>query len=172
MGSLNKVMLIGRLGSDIEKRVTQSGSSVATLSLATTDTYKDQQGNRQEKTEWHRVVLWNRLADLAEQYLSKGKQVYIEGSLRTNEWTDKDGNKRYTTEVSGQTLQFIDSSSNPTSQNSPQNYSQKGPYYEENNRNARNAVGRGSFPQSNNMGVSAQHKDDIDDEFIEDDIPF
>lgn len=117
MGSLNKVMLIGRLGADPEKRVTQSGSAVVTLNLATSEKYKDKSGNNQEKTEWHKVVLWNKLAELAEQYLSKGKQVYIEGSLKTNEWNDKDGNKRYTTEVIGQKLQFIDSASSGSQNN-------------------------------------------------------
>ena len=148
MGSLNKVMLIGRLGSDPEKKVTQNGSSVVSFSLATTESYKDKQGNKQETVEWHKVVLWNRLADLAEQYLGKGKQVYIEGSLRTNEWTDKDGKKRYTTEVIGQSIQFIDSgSSDQVQNNNKQIYQQK--------------------QQSNN-----QYSNNIDDEFIEDDLPF
>ncbi len=154
MGSLNKVMLIGRLGSDPEKKVTQSGSSVCSFSLATTESYKDQQGKKQEKTEWHRIVLWNRLADLAEQYLAKGKQVYIEGSLGTNEWTDKDGNKRSTTEIKGQTLQFLESkdgqaNKTKTSRNQS-NYSQRPKPYEHKNEAP--------------MGV--------DDEFMEDDIPF
>jgi single-strand DNA-binding protein len=99
MSSLNKVLLIGNLGKDPEVRFTQDGSPVATFSLATSETWNDKSGNRQEHTEWHTVVAWNKLADLAKRYLSKGRQVYIEGRLRTREWNDRDGNKRRTTEV-------------------------------------------------------------------------
>jgi len=114
MANLNKVLLIGRLGKDPEKRVTSSGAPVTNLTIATTDFWVDQAGNKQEKTEWHRVVLWNRLADLAEKYLKKGSQVYIEGRLETKEWQDKDGNKRYTTEINGQVMQFLDSKGEKT----------------------------------------------------------
>lgn len=117
MGSLNKVMLIGRLGNDPEKKTTQSGSTVTNLSLATSENYKDKQGNKQEKTTWHKIILWNKLADLAEQYLSKGKQIYIEGSLGTNEWTDNDGNKRYSTEITAHTMQFLDAKDSQSSNN-------------------------------------------------------
>jgi single-strand DNA-binding protein len=99
MSSLNKVMLIGNLGKDPEIRYTQDGSPVATFSLATSESWTDKSGNRQEHTEWHTVVAWTRLADLCKRYLAKGRQVYIEGRLRTREWNDKDGNKRRTTEV-------------------------------------------------------------------------
>lgn len=109
MGYLNKVMLIGRLGRDVEKKLTNSGARVATLSIATTDVFNDRQGNRQERTEWHKVVMWEKMADLAEQYLRKGSQVYVEGSLRTQEWQDKDGNRRFTTEVVANRMQFLDS---------------------------------------------------------------
>jgi single-strand DNA-binding protein len=160
MGNLNKVMIIGRISCDIEKRVTQSGSSVVSLDIATNENYKDQQGNRQERTEFHKVVLWNKLADLAEQYLGKGKQVYIEGSLRTNEWTDKDGNKRYTTEIIGQTMQFLDSQTSNGQGN-----------------NSSNSNGSRSNQQNNNQRIqvnqSYQHKSQIDEDFIDDDsIPF
>jgi len=99
MSSLNKVMLIGNLGKDPDIRYTQDGSPVASFSLATSETWTDKNGNRQEHTEWHNIVAWTRLAELSKRYLSKGRQVYIEGRLRTRDWNDKDGNKRRTTEV-------------------------------------------------------------------------
>lgn len=99
MASLNKVMLIGNLGRDPEIRYTPDGSPVANFSLATTDSWTDKGGSRQERTEWHNIVAWSRLADLSKRFLTKGRQVYVEGRLRTREWTDRDGNKRRTTEV-------------------------------------------------------------------------
>lgn len=107
MGSLNKVMLIGNLGRDPELRSTPGGTQVANFSLATTENYTDRGGNRQERTEWHRVVLWGKLAEIAGQYLSKGRQVYIEGRLQTREWEDKQGQKRQTTEVVGTTMVML-----------------------------------------------------------------
>ena len=109
MGSLNKVLLIGFLGNDPEKRVTSGGHSVVSVNLATTDKWNDQQGNKQERTEWHRIVLWNRLAEIVEQYTKKGSQIYIEGALQTREWQDKDGNKRYSTDIIGRFVQLLDS---------------------------------------------------------------
>jgi single-strand DNA-binding protein len=99
MSSLNKVFLIGRLGKDPEIKYTGDNIPVARLTLATTETYKDRTGARQEVTEWHNIVAWRNLAEIAEKFLSKGKQVYIEGKLKTRNWEDKDGNKRYTTEI-------------------------------------------------------------------------
>jgi single-strand DNA-binding protein len=99
MSSLNKVMLIGRLGKDPEIRYTQDGSPVANFSLATSEMWTDKSGTRQERTEWHNIVAWRKLADLSKRYLSKGRQVYVEGRLQTREWDDRDGNKRRTTEV-------------------------------------------------------------------------
>jgi single-strand DNA-binding protein len=99
MSSLNKVMLIGNLGKDPEVRYTPEGTPVANFSLATSENWTDKSGSRQDHTEWHTIVAWSRLADLAKKYLSKGRQVYIEGRLRTREWNDRDGNKRRTTEV-------------------------------------------------------------------------
>jgi single-strand DNA-binding protein len=99
MSSLNKILLIGNLGKDPEVRYTTDGSPVATFSLATSENWTDKSGGRQEHTEWHTIVAWNKLADLAKRYLSKGRQVYIEGRIRSRDWTDKDGNKRRTTEV-------------------------------------------------------------------------
>jgi single-strand DNA-binding protein len=101
MGSVNKVILVGNLGRDAELRYTPGGSPVATLNLATTEVWNDKGGQRQEKTEWHRVVLWGKTAESLNEYLVKGKQIYVEGRLQTRQWDDKDGNKRYTTEIRG-----------------------------------------------------------------------
>lgn len=109
MSSLNKVFLIGRLGQDPEKRVTPNGAAVLNLSLATSEKWTDKQGNRQEKTEWHRVTFWNKQADVIEQYSKKGDLLYVEGSLETKEY-EKDGQKRYSTEINGRQFQFLGSS--------------------------------------------------------------
>jgi len=109
---LNKVMLIGNLGADPEIRYMPSGGAVATLRLATSRRWKDRQtGENREHTEWHRVVLFERLAELAGEYLRKGSKVYIEGSIRTNKWQGQDGQDRYTTEIVGREMQFLDSKS-------------------------------------------------------------
>ena len=99
MGSVNKVILVGNLGRDAELRYTPGGAPVATLNIATTEMWNDKAGQRQEKTEWHRVVLWGKTAESLNEYLTKGKQIYVEGRLQTRQWDDKDGNKRYTTEI-------------------------------------------------------------------------
>ena len=99
MGSVNKVILVGNLGRDAELRYTPGGAAVATLNMATTEVWNDKAGQRQEKTEWHRVVLWGKTAESLTEYLTKGKQIYVEGRLQTRQWDDKDGNKRYTTEI-------------------------------------------------------------------------
>lgn len=109
MGNLNKVMLIGRLGADPEVRYTQSNTAVATLNLATTERYKDSNGEQQESTEWHRIVAWGRLAEICQQYMKKGGQIYVEGSLQTRAWEDREGQKRYTTEVKALSIQMLDS---------------------------------------------------------------
>lgn len=109
MSSLNKVMLIGRLGQDPEVRYTQSNTAVATLNIATSERYKDGNGEYQEKTEWHRVVAWGRLAEICQQYLHKGSLVYIEGPLQTRQWEDNQGQKKYTTEVKALQMTMLDS---------------------------------------------------------------
>ena len=111
MANLNKVMLIGRLGQDPEIRYTQSGSAVANVTIATNDYWTDKQGGKQERTEWHSLVLWGKLADLAQSYLKKGSQVYVEGRLQTRDWEDQQGQKHYKTEVVVTTMQFLDSKS-------------------------------------------------------------
>jgi single-strand DNA-binding protein len=110
MAGINKVILIGRLGKEPELRYTPNGDAVVTLTIATSDEWKDKtSGEKQERVEWHRVVLWRKLAEIAGNYLKKGSQVYIEGKLQTRSWADKDGNKRYTTEIVAQNLQMLDS---------------------------------------------------------------
>lgn len=99
MAGVNKVILVGNLGRDPEVRYTSDGKPVANFTLATTERWNDPSGERREKTEWHRIVVWGKQAEIAGEYLKKGRQVFIEGSLQTREWTDRDNNKRQTTEV-------------------------------------------------------------------------
>lgn len=107
---VNKVILIGRLGSDPEVRYTTNGGAVANFNMATNDSWVDKAGQKQERTEWHRVVVWGKLGELCGQYLSKGRQAFVEGRLQTRDWTDKEGVKRYTTEIVAQNIQFLGSS--------------------------------------------------------------
>ena len=106
---INKVILIGNLGGDPELRYTGSGTAVCNFTVATNESYKDKEGNMVDKTEWHRVVAWGRLAEICGEYLKKGRQVFIEGSLQTNQWEDKEGNTRYTTEVKAREMQMLGS---------------------------------------------------------------
>jgi single-strand DNA-binding protein len=110
-GTVNKAILIGRLGSDPEVRYTPGGSAVANFNIATDRSYKDKDGNWQSETTWHRVVLWTRLAEVAKEYAKKGNRVYVEGRIQTREWQDQNGQKRYTTEVVGENFQLLDSPS-------------------------------------------------------------
>lgn len=106
---LNKVMIIGNLGSDPETKAMPSGTQVANISVATSESWTDKQsGEKQERTEWHRIAFFGRLAEIAAQYLRKGSKVYVEGSIRTRKWTDKDGKDRYSTEIIAQELQMLD----------------------------------------------------------------
>lgn len=109
MSSLNKAMIIGRLGQDPDVRYTQSNTAVANLSVATSERYKDKSGEWKENTEWHRVVAWGRLAEICQEYLKKGSQVYIEGPIQTRSWEDKDGQTKYTTEIKALTMTMLDS---------------------------------------------------------------
>ncbi len=111
---VNKVILIGNLGADPETRAMPSGTTVANLRVATSESWRDKQtGEQQERTEWHRVALFGRLAEVAGEYLRKGSQVYIEGSLRTRKWTDKQGNERYSTEIVGNDMQMLGARGGP-----------------------------------------------------------
>jgi len=107
MGSVNKVILVGNLGRDAELRYTPGGAAVATLNLATTEVWNDKSGQKQEKTEWHRIVLWGKQAESLQEYLTKGKQIYVEGRLQTRQWDDKDGNKKYTTEIKADRITLL-----------------------------------------------------------------
>jgi len=125
MSGVNKVILVGRLGKDPEVRHLESGAAVANFSIATSETYKDKQGNRQETTEWHNIVLWRGLAEIAEKYLTKGNLIYIEGKLKTRNWQDKEGNTRYTTEVVGDNMTMLGSKNEGN--NSSSNNTQESP---------------------------------------------
>ena len=137
MAGINKVILVGNLGKDPEVRYLEGGTAVANFPIATSETYKDRtSGEKKVATEWHNIVLWRRLAEIAEKYLKKGSQVYIEGKLKTRRWQDKDGNNRYTTEIVGDNLQMLgkkdESSSNSTYTEQPTN-SKTTPEIEDNN---------------------------------------
>jgi single-strand DNA-binding protein len=107
MAGVNKAILLGNLGRDPEVRRTPAGTSVASFTLATTERYTDKSGQKQDKTEWHNIVAWGRLAELAGQYLKKGRTVYIEGRITNRSWDDKDGNKKYKSEINAQVIQFL-----------------------------------------------------------------
>jgi len=130
MAGVNKVILIGNLGKDPEVRHLEGGATVCNFPLATTETYKDKTGTRQEQTEWHNIVLWRGLADVAEKYLKKGSQIYLEGKLRTRSW-EKEGVKRYTTEIVGESFTMLgrpkshDENSNQEQQQNPQQQNQQ-----------------------------------------------
>ncbi len=108
MGSVNRMIVIGHLGGDPELKQLESGKSVANFSVATTDRWTDQQGVRQERTEWHRVVVWGKGAELCAKYLTKGRLVYVEGRVQTRKWVDKEGRERVTTEVVAEDITFLD----------------------------------------------------------------
>lgn len=116
MAGVNKVILVGNLGKDPEVRHLEGGTAVANFTLATKEVYKDKTGARQEQTEWHNIVVWRGLAEIAEKYLKKGMTIYIEGKLRSRSWDDKEGNKRYTTEIVGDTLTILSKKENPSPQ--------------------------------------------------------
>lgn len=146
--SLNKVQIIGHLGGDPELRYTANGTAVATLNVATNERFKPQDSEEwQERTEWHRIVAWSRLAEIAGEYLSKGKQVYVEGRLQTRSWDDKDGVKRYTTEIVAQDLILLGGRGDAPSQ------SQRPPHPAESYKpaGAANAASRGEESPENHL---------------------
>jgi single-strand DNA-binding protein len=149
---INKVILVGNCGQDPETRFSSSGAAITNISLATSETWKDKQtGQQQERTEWHKVVFFNRLGEIAGEYLKKGSKVYIEGSLRTRKWQDKEGQDRYTTEIVGNEMQMLDSRG--MSDNS-----------DTGSRNTNAAINVG---ESDNKSTESVVSDDWDD-----DIPF
>src|SRR5689334_10533801 len=153
MGSVNKVILVGNLGRDAELRYTPGGAAVATLNMATTEVWNDKAGQRQEKTEWHRVVLWGKSAESLTEYLTKGKQIYVEGRLQTRQWDDKDGNKRYTTEIRGDRIVLLGGGGGGS-------------------RGAYGGASRGGGMQSGEEGGHAPGPDGPSEPLTDDDIPF
>jgi single-strand DNA-binding protein len=159
-GSVNKAVLIGRLGSDPEMRQTQSNTSVCNFTLATNENWRDKSGQNQESTEWHKIVVWGRQGEIANQYLSKGRLVYIEGRIQTRKYQDRDGNDRYSTEIVARDIQFLSSQGDNASQGTSQMGSQPSAQM--------GSQPSGFAPQSAPSGPSAPPADD----FTEDDIPF
>jgi single-strand DNA-binding protein len=155
MASVNKVILVGNLGRDPETRYTTGGDPITNVSIATTDTWKDKNGEKQEKTEWHRVAFFGKLAEIAGEYLKKGSQVYVEGRLQTRKWQDKEGQDKYTTEIVADRMQMLGSRSGGASAGS-------GEPPPERERNAGGGSGKGSG--------GAPAKKNVDD--LDDDIPF
>ncbi|MBL4655231.1 MAG: single-stranded DNA-binding protein [Bacteroidia bacterium] len=115
MKGINKVTLIGNLGKDPEVRYLEDGTAIAKFSLATTESYKNKAGEKVESTEWHNIVLWRGLAEIAEKYLTKGKAIYLEGKIKSRSWEDKEGNKKYITEINGDNLLMLDKGGNQSS---------------------------------------------------------
>lgn len=116
MSSVNKVIIVGNLGDDPKINYSSSGSTITNLSIATTESYKDKHGEKQEKTEWHRVVMYNKLAEIAGEYLKKGSKVYLEGRLQTRKWTNKDGADQYTTEIIANEMKMLGGKANTSKQ--------------------------------------------------------
>lgn len=159
--SVNKVILLGRLGQDPEIKYTASGAGVCNFSLATSESWNDRNsGQRQEKTEWHRVVVWGKLAEFCNQYLAKGREVFLEGRLQTRAWDDKDGNKRYTTEIVASTVQFV----------GPKPAAGQGGQYAGPSSNSSSSDN--SFDQSTPASADASYSISSDVSFASDDIPF
>jgi single-strand DNA-binding protein len=192
---INKVILIGNLGQDPEVRFTPSGTAVANLNLATSDTWMDRQsGQRQERTEWHRVVLFNKTAEIAQQYLKKGSKVYIEGRLQTRKWQDQNGQDRYSTEIVANDMQMLDSRGGdfqgggapqggyaqqapaqqaPPQQNYGQNLPQQGGYPPQGGapqRGGQPAPPQQPAPNNQNNSYGAPDPGNFDD--FDDEIPF
>ena len=159
MASINKVMLIGNLGKDPEIRYMPSGDAIANLTLATTENWKDKAGEKQEKTEWHRVSMFGRLAEIAGEYLKKGSSIYIEGKLQTRKWQDKEGNDRYTTEIVANEMKMLGSraSGGDTGMDKPAS-------------NPTAGANKPSRPSGNSTPAPSSSGSGFDD--MEDDIPF
>jgi single-strand DNA-binding protein len=151
--SVNKVIILGRLGQDPELKHTPGGMSVCNFTVATSESWADKAGQKQERTEWHRIVVWGKLADLCNQYLTKGRQAFIEGSLQTRSWDDKSGQKRYTTEIVAKTVQFIGGQAGTGAERSE----------------GRNT---GGAPAYDTSMVNQEYDISTDTNFTADDIPF
>jgi single-strand DNA-binding protein len=152
--AINKVILIGNLGQNPEVKHSASGQSICNLSIATNESWTDKNGQKQEKTEWHRVVVFGKLAELCGQYLQKGRQAYIEGKLQTRSWQDKDGQTRYTTEVVAQQVQFLGGAAS-TGRSAGNDYNN-------------NSYGNSAYGASSMSNTSFQ----AEPTFTEEDVPF
>ncbi|TFH68550.1 single-stranded DNA-binding protein [Gammaproteobacteria bacterium LSUCC0057] len=165
---INKVILVGNLGQDPETRYMPSGNAVTNISIATSESWKDKQtGEQQERTEWHRVAFFNRLAEIAGEYLKKGSKVYVEGSLRTRKWQGQDGQDRYTTEIIATEMQMLDSRGDMGG--GGYNQQQGGGYSQQNQRPSQPAQG-GNYNQQG--GQQPQSPPPMDNAMLDDDIPF
>ena len=154
--SVNKVILVGRLGKDPETRYTSGGQAVCHFSMATDETYKDKTGERQKRTEWHRITVWGKQAEIAQKYLKKGAQIYLEGSIRTNEWTDKEGQKKTSYEINASNFRMLGSKSEST-----------GSIY----RSASASAGSADFDAEATAPAQAEHEQ-AGPEVSDEDIPF
>lgn len=154
MASVNKAIVVGNLGADPEIRYTQSGAAVCNLRVATNEVWTDKEGTRNERTEWHRIVVFGKQAENCEKYLEKGRQVYVEGRIQTQEWEDRDGNTRYTTEIVATTVQFLSGGGGG------------GPSYDSSYDQSRGGGGGGK------RGGGGGGNNDFNQSFDDDDIPF
>lgn len=178
--SVNKVIILGRLGQDPELKYTPGGTAVCNFTIATSESYTDKQNQKHEKTEWHRVVVWGKLAELCNQYLAKGRQAFIEGSLQTRSWDDKSGGKRYTTEIVAATVQFIGGQPNSSARDESQSQGQsqgqannKGSSTKNQNASKGGAQNKNEDPGPGDNDFSNQEYDiSTDTNFTADDIPF
>ena len=152
--SVNKVILVGRLGRDPETRYTGGGQAVCHFTMATDETFKDKAGERQKRTEWHRIVAWGKKAEFAQQYLKKGQEIYVEGSIRTNEWTDKENQKRTTVEIIASDFRFV------------------GSKQDSGGSSYRGSSGAGSSSSFESGSSSASDHDQSGPEVTDEDIPF
>jgi single-strand DNA-binding protein len=166
MASVNKVILLGNLGRDPETRYTTGGDAVTNLNIATSEQWKDKSGEKQERTEWHRVVLFGRQAEVAGEYLKKGRSVYIEGRLQTRKYTDKDGVEKYSTEVVADRMQLIGGAREGGSGGDVE-FGSGGPASQGASGGRRDSAGGGGGPAAKSGGAAKKNVDEFDD-----DIPF
>lgn len=170
MRGVNKVILVGTLGRDPETKTFPNGGSITQMSIATSDSWTDKNtGDRKEQTEWHRIVLHNRLGEIAQQYLRKGSKVYIEGSLRTRQWTDQNGQNQYTTEVRAATMQMVENANHQGHSNQNQAYGNQGQGH--NNQNQGYGNHSGGYGNNQNRGHGNPTQGHGGHGF-DDDIPF
>ncbi|WP_163057091.1 single-stranded DNA-binding protein [Acidithiobacillus ferrooxidans] len=180
MAGVNKVIILGHLGRDVEMRYQPSGGAIANFSIATSETFKDKDGNKQERTEWHRIVLFGRTAEIAGEYLRKGSMAYVEGRLQTRKWTDKEGQERYTTEIVGDRLQLVGSRNDGGNRTEDQGQQERQAPRSSGNTQRNGSGSSRSNPGGSNSaprGGGGGHNGPVEDPFtgggdFDDDIPF